>query len=130
MTTTSVSTNGEFQTAITDCALGTTCEIEVTADMAITSTLYISGKIIIIKGAKADGSRAVLDGGRVDGSGGTQVLTMTADSTVTVDGVAIKNGYAVSTLKRMEEPHQQCHSVYTDCLRPFTHPQTSVDMKG
>ena len=146
VTTTSVSTNTEFQDAIIDCAPGTTCEIEVVVSdyqnaidncasdtnceieisdypISITSTLDVVGKTLIIKGTKPDGSRAVLDGGRKDGSGGTRVLKMDTDPTVTIDGVAIKNGYAVSTHKRMKEPRQQCHSV---CLHPFTHPQQSV----
>ena len=124
--TTSVSDNTEFQNAINNCASDTTCEIEVEVDIAITSTLDVVGKTLIIKGTKPDGSRAVLDGGRVggeNGSGGTQVLKMDAASTVTIDGVAIKNGYAVSTHKRMKEPHQQCHS---SCLHPLTHPQQST----
>ena len=134
VTTTSVRTNTEFQNAINNCASDATCEIEVEVDIDITSTLDVIGKTLIIKGTKPDGSRAVLDGGRVPyddpsayyyntGVGGTQVLKMDADSTVTIDGVAIKNGYAVSTHKRMKEPRQQCHSV---CLHPFTHPQQSV----
>ena len=121
--TTSVSDNTEFQNAINNCASDTTCEIEVEVDIAITSTLDVVGKTLIIKGTKPDGSRAVLDGGRVGGSGGTQVLYMDTDSTVTIDGVAIKNGYTVSTHKQMKEPHQQCHS---SCLHPLTHPQQST----
>ena len=116
VTTTSVSDNTEFQNAIYNCASDATCEIEVEVDIAITSTLSVGyGKKIIIKGTKPNGLRAVLDGGRVDGSGGTRVLEMDADSTVTIDGVAIKNGDAVSTHKRMKEPRQQCHSA---CLHP------------
>ena len=146
VTTTSVSTNTEFQDAINDCDTGTTCEIEVVVSdyqnaidncasdtnceieisdypISITSTLDVVGKTLIIKGTQPDGSRAVLDGGRKDGSGGTTVLTVNRDSTVTIDGVAIKNGYAVSTQKRMREPHQQCHSA---CLHPLTHPRQRV----
>ena len=130
--TTSVSDYVEFWAAIHYCASDTTCEIEVEVDIAITSTLDVVGKTLIIKGTKPDGSRAVLNGGRKGGSGGTRVLKMTGTpsglstvdhSTVTIDGVAIKHGYAVSTHKRMKEPHQQCHS---SCLHPLTHPQQST----
>ena len=123
VTTTSVSDNTEFQNAINNCASDATCEIEVEVDIDITSTLDVVGKTLIIKGTKPDESRAVLDGGRVGGSGGTRVLKMDGASTVTIDGVAIKNGYDVSTHKRMKEPHQQCHS---SCLHPLTHPQQST----
>ena len=78
VTTTSVSTNGEFQTAIDNCApgsTGTTCEIEVTADMVITSTLNLLGKNLIIKSAKNDGSNAELDG-----QGTTQLVSIGINS--------------------------------------------------
>ena len=58
VTTTSVSTNGELQTAIHDCGSGTTCEIEVTANMAITSTLSMNG--VMFKRARPSGHRIVL----------------------------------------------------------------------
>jgi hypothetical protein len=91
-TTRTVSTNGEFQAAITNCASGTTCEIEVTADMAITSTLDMSGKNLIIKTAKSDESNA-----KLDGQGTTQLVKMMdAGSTVTFSGIDFFNGYAVS----------------------------------
>ena len=96
MTTTSVSTNGEFQTAIDNCASGTTCEIEVTGNMAITSPLNISDRVtvsknLIIKSAKADGSNAELDG-----QGTTQLVQMDSASTVSITGIDFKGGYAVS----------------------------------
>ena len=96
MTTTSVSTNGEFQTAIDNCASTTTCEIEVTANMVITSTLNINGKNLIIKSAKADGSNAELDG-----QGTTQLVQMDSASTVSITGIDFKNGYSVSMTSAM-----------------------------
>ena len=96
VTTTSVSTNGEFQTAIDNCASGTTCEIEVTANMVITSTLNINGQNLIIKGAKTDGSNAELDG-----QGTTGLVQMNAASTVSITGIGFKNGYAVSMTSAM-----------------------------
>ena len=90
-TTRTVSTNGEFQAAITNCASGTTCKIEVTADMAITSTLSMSDKNLIIKTAKSDGSNA-----KLDGQGTTQLVIINAGSTVTFSGIDFFNGYAVS----------------------------------
>ena len=96
MTTTSVSTNGEFQTAIDNCASTTTCEIEVTANMVITSTLNMDGKNLIIKGAKTDGSNAELDG-----QGSTQLVQMDSASTVSITGIDFKGGYAVSMTSAM-----------------------------
>ena len=96
MTTTSVSTNAEFQTAIDNCASGTTCEIEVTGNMVITSTLVIDGKNLIIKSAKADGSNAELDG-----QGTTQLVSMHSASTVSITGIDFKNGDAVSMTSAM-----------------------------
>ena len=106
MTTTSVSTNGEFQTAIDNCASTTTCEIEVTANMVITSTLNINGKSLIIKGAKTDGSNAELDG-----QGTTQLVrmaptydstgTIISGSTVSITGIDFKNGHVVSMTSAM-----------------------------
>ena len=96
MTTTSVSTNGEFQTAIDNCASGTTCEIEVTGNMAITSTLNMDGKSLIIKSAKADGSNAELDG-----QGSTHLVEMDSASTVSITGIDFKNGYSVSMTSAM-----------------------------
>ena len=96
VTTTSVSTNGEFQTAIDNCASTTTCEIEVTANMVITSTLNMEGKNLIIKSAKADGSNAELDG-----QGSTQLAQMNHASTVSITGIDFKNGYMVSMTSAM-----------------------------
>ena len=95
VTTTSVSTNGEFQTAIDNCASTTTCEIEVTANMVITSTLIIDGKNVIIKSAKDDGSNAELDGQ------GTSQLVQMLFSTVSITGIDFKNGNAVSMTSAM-----------------------------
>ena len=91
MTTASASTNGEFQTAIDDCASGTTCEIEVTANMVIGSTLDMRGKKLLIKSAKSDASNA-----KLDGQGATQLVTMDAGSTVTFSGIDFSNGWDVS----------------------------------
>ena len=92
MTTASASTNGEFQTAITNCASDTTCEIEVMANMAIGSTLDMKGKNLIIKTAKSDGSNA-----KLDGQGANQLVKMMdAGSTVTFSGIDFFNGYGVS----------------------------------
>ena len=91
MTTTSVSTNGEFQTAIDNCASTTTCEIEVTGNMVITSTLNMNGKNLVIKSAKTDGSNAELDG-----QGTTQLVQMDSASTVSITGIDFKDGFAVS----------------------------------
>ena len=96
MTTTSVSTNGEFQTAIDNCASGTTCEIEVTGNMVITSTLNIDGKNLVIKSAKSDGSNAELDG-----QGSTQLVYMGSTSTVSITGIDFKGGYSVSMTSAM-----------------------------
>ena len=106
MTTTSVSTNAEFQTAIGNCASTTTCEIEVTANMVITSTLNMDGKDLIIKSAKADGSNAELDG-----QGSTQLVQMAptyestgiiiSGSTVSITGIDFKRGYVVSMTSAM-----------------------------
>jgi len=91
VTTASASTNGEFQTAITNCAKDTTCEIEVTYDMAIESTLDMSGKNLIIKSAKSDASNA-----KLDGQGTTQLVTMDTGSTVTFSGIDFSEGISVS----------------------------------
>ena len=96
MTTTSVSDNSEFQTAIDNCASTTTCEIEVTGNMVITSTLDIDGKDLIIKSAKADGSNAELDG-----QGSTRLVRMDSASTVSITGIDFKGGYAVSMTSAM-----------------------------
>ena len=99
VTTTSVSTNGEFQTAIDNCASfpsSTTCEIEVTGNMVITSTLKMDGKSLIIKSAKADGSNAELDG-----QGSTRLVKMNSASTVSITGIDFKDGYSVSMTSAM-----------------------------
>ena len=97
VTTTSVSDEAGLKNAIENCDSDTTCEIEVKVDIDITATLDVVGKTLVIKSTK-DGSRAVLDGGgtEADPSLGTQVLKLDVASTVTIDGVAIKNGYSVS----------------------------------
>jgi len=120
VTTTSVSDNTEFQNAIDNCAPGTICEIEIELELEYEgdfvdcsqNTLNVAAATnsggeniyaeqghrvqLIIKGTQPDGSRAVLDGGRVDGAddpGGIQVLKI-GYASVTIDGVAIKNGAA------------------------------------
>ena len=96
MTTTSVSTNGEFQTAIDNCVSGTTCSIGLTGDMDITTTLNMAGKDLQISSIKADGSRAILDG-----KGSTRLVQMDSASTVSITGIDFKGGYAVSMMSAM-----------------------------
>ena len=91
MVVTAVSTNGEFQAAIDACGAGTPCKITVMADMAISSTLTITGKSLDISSAKTDGSNAELNGG-----GNVQLVNIQGDSTVVFSGIDFKQGYAVS----------------------------------
>ena len=87
------STNGELQAAVDGCSDGVLCQIRVTANIAITSALSITGKTVEISSGKADGSDAVLDGG-----GTTQLVNIGGTSTVSFVRIEFKNGYAVSEM--------------------------------
>lgn len=85
----SAADEGQLQAAINTCASGSACAIEVTANIAITSILIINGKNLAISSAKADGSRAELDG-----QNAVQMVNVDSASTVTISGIDFKRGNA------------------------------------